>query len=273
MGGEKRTMHSSVEKDWNPSLVTSFLGITFGLMLLGWGSCAVLSQLLHWSVSNPILRVLFTVGGFSPTVASYLALKKHHAVGTVWDWLKQAFYVKCGVFSYGCVALFVAVYYLSGILINGCRIGAPVLLQVVIVPMMLFGGGNEEVGWRMILQPELEKKLGFHGAAWLTGLIWWIWHTPLFFIQGTANANMNFFLFGILCVALSYGLGAVGRISKGVFPCILTHCLINGLSATFVFPMSLIGCLVCLAVTAAAAAMLIVRTHKVCAPDENRASS
>ena len=39
---------------------------------------------------------------------------------------------------------------------------------IIILPMMLVGGGNEEVGWRMILQPELEKKFNFNIATIIT---------------------------------------------------------------------------------------------------------
>ncbi len=235
-------MHSKEKEKQNLPLITSFLIITFGLMLLGWGSCAVLSQLLDWTVTHPVLRILFIVGGFSPTVASYVALRKWHYVSSFKEWLKQVFDVKHSVIIYVCVAVFVAIYYLLGCIINGYEMGAPVFMLIVIVPMMLFGGGNEEVGWRMILQPELEKKFSFHPAVWMTAVIWWIWHLPLFFIKGTANASMNFFLFGIMCLTLSYALATIRKISKGVFPCVLTHCLINGLSATFVFQLSGISC-------------------------------
>ena len=224
------------------SLAGSFLAITFGLMLIGWGSCAVLSQALDWTVNHPVIRVLFVVGGFSPTVASFWVMRKRQLVRNFRDWLKQVFNVKHSLFTYGCVFLFVAVYYILGCTINGFQLGAPVFMLLVIVPMMLFGGGNEEVGWRMILQPELEKKYGFHAAIWMTAVIWWVWHTPLFFIQGTANASMNYFLFGIMCLTLSYALGVIQKISGGIFPCILTHCLINGLSATFVFQFSAMSC-------------------------------
>lgn len=140
------------------SLIRSFLKITFGLMLIGWGSCAVLSQLLDWTVNHPVIRVLFVIGGFSPTVASYWLMRKQKLVRNFSDWLKQVFDVKHDLFTYACVFIFVAVYYILGCTINGFRIGAPVFMLFVIVPMMLFGGGNEEVGWRMILQPDLEKK-------------------------------------------------------------------------------------------------------------------
>ena len=127
--------------------------------------------------------------------------------------------------------------------------------------MMLFGGGNEEVGWRMILQPELEKKFNFHIATIFTAIIWWLWHLPIFFIKGTANSNMNYFLFGIMCLTLCYALATTRKVSKGVFPCILTHCLINGLSAIFVFNYSWLSCCISLIVTIIIS-MLILNINK-----------
>lgn len=76
-----------------------------------------------------------------------------------------------------------------------------------------------------------------------------MWHLPIFFIKGTANINMNYFLFGIMCLTFSYSFATIRKISKGVFPCILTHCLINGLSSVFVFNYSVLSCIVTLIVT------------------------
>ena len=145
--------------------------------------------------------------------------------------------------------LYLRIMHIIGCTINGFEIGAPIFMIIIILPMMLVGGGNEEVGWRMILQPELEKKYGFNLATIFTAIIWWIWHLPLFFIKGTANGNMNYFLFGIMCLTLCYALATIKKVSKGVFPCILTHCLINGLSAIFVFNYSFISCCISLVIT------------------------
>ena len=105
----------------------------------------------------------------------------------------------------------------------------------------------------MILQPELEKKFGFNLATLLTGITWWLWHFQYFY-KRTVNINMNYFLFGIMCLTLSY----VGnnKISEGVF-CILTHCLINGLSAIFVFNFSLLSCCVSLIATIVTSLMIL----------------
>lgn len=250
-----------IEKDHqNMSLVGRFLVITFIILAIGWGNSAILSQTLGWTVNHPLIRLLFLVGGFSPTVASYLVLRKKQYISSFWDWLKQVFDVKHSLFTYACVVLFVVVYYLIGCMVNGFELGAPFFMLLVIVPMMLFTGGNEEVGWRMILQPELEKKFSFHLAVWITATIWWIWHVPLFFIKGTVNASMDFFLFGIMCLTLSYALATIRKISNGVFPCILTHCLINGLSATFVFQFSAKSCYLTLIVVILLS-MLILKFH------------
>ena len=167
------------------------------------------------------------------------------------DILKQVLVIckKHNIWTYLLVILFVFIYYIIGCTINGFEIGAPIFMIIIILPMMLVGGGNEEVGWRMILQPELEKKYGFNLATIFTAIIWWIWHLPLFFIKGTANGNMNYFLFGIMCLTLCYALATIKKVSKGVFPCILTHCLINGLSAIFVFNYSFISCCISLVIT------------------------
>ena len=56
-------------------------------------------------------------------------------------------------------------------------------------------------------------------------------------------------MFGIMCLTLCYSLATIRKVSKGVFPCILTHCLINGLSAIFVFNYSFISCCISLVIT------------------------
>ncbi len=240
----------------NKKLVKDYLLITFSIMAVFWGGCAVISQCFDLTVNNIFMRIMHMVGGFSPTIASYISLKRNNLISNFKEWLKTVFDIKHSAGTYAAVLLFVAIYYVLGCLINGFSLGAPIFMIVVILPMMLFGGGNEEVGWRMILQPELEKKFGFHAATFITGAIWWLWHLPIFFIKGTANANMNFFLFGIMCLMLSYALAAIQKISKGVFPCILAHCLINGLSAVFVFEFSLLSCVVTLIITAIIATII-----------------
>lgn len=233
----------------NKKLVKEFLIITFSIMILFWGCGALISQTFDITVNNIILRIMHIIGGFSPTIASYISLKKNNKVKNFKEWLKKIFDIKYDFYTYFLVVLFVFIYYFMGCTINGFEYGAPIFMIVLIAPMMLVGGGNEEVGWRMILQSELEKKYNFNLSVIFTAIIWWIWHLPIFFIKGTSNIDMNYFLFGIMCLSLSYALATIRKISEGTFPCILLHCLINGLSAILLFKFSLLSCIITLIIT------------------------
>ena len=245
----------------NKKLVEEFLIITFAIMAVFWGGCALSSQIFNLTINNIFLRIMHIIGGFSPTIASYISLKRNNKVENLKEWFKKIFDIKHNILTYVLVILFVLIYYILGCTINGFEFGTPIFMLIVILPMMLLYGGNEEVGWRMILQPELEKKYGFNVATIFTAIIWWLWHLPIFFIKGTSNANMNYFLFAIMCLTLCYALATIRKVSKGVFPCILTHCLINGLSSIFIFNYSWLSCCASLIVTIIVS-MLILNINK-----------
>ena len=64
MGLDRKTM--------NKRLVGEFLAITFIIMIVFWGGSALISQIFDVTIDNIFLRIMHMVGGFSPTIASYL---------------------------------------------------------------------------------------------------------------------------------------------------------------------------------------------------------
>ena len=229
-------------------LVKDYAIVTGLVWLVFWGGCVAISQLFDCSVKSPFLFLPYVLGGFSPTIGSYVALKRSGRVASFGKWLKRIFDVRHGWKVYLLTAAYAAIYFGLGGLLSGCKRGAPLWMLPAAVSMMLFGGGNEEAGWRMVLQPELEKRIGFHGATIAVGAVWWLWHLPLFFMKDMQHDG-KFFLFGITCLALAYALATVRKISDGVFPCVLLHCLINGLGVVFVLNGTLSGSLAVLIAT------------------------
>ncbi|AVX03342.1 CAAX prenyl protease [Maritalea myrionectae] len=60
---------------------------------------------------------------------------------------------------------------------------APQFLPIAFIFILLLGGPlQEEFGWRGILLPKLLDRTGPEAASILIGLIWGLWHLPLFFM-------------------------------------------------------------------------------------------
>jgi membrane protease YdiL (CAAX protease family) len=99
------------------------------------------------------------LGGFSPTIASYIALKKNNVVTGFKQWLKNVFSFKASPFFYLFVFILFVIPCITRIFIYpGLDDMSPLYMFFALLPAMIIGGGVEEAGWRYILQPELEKK-------------------------------------------------------------------------------------------------------------------
>jgi len=69
--------------------------------------------------------------------------------------------------------------------------------------MLLIGGGQEEFGWRGYAQEPLQKKIGVIPASLVIGVIWGIWHLPLWFMAGDLHSAYSFFAFVIMTTSIS----------------------------------------------------------------------
>jgi membrane protease YdiL (CAAX protease family) len=107
---------------------------------------------------------------------------------------------------------------------------APFYAALIALPInLIFGGGLEELGWRLLLQPALEKKVSFTFASLLTGIIWSLWHLPLFFMQGATQSGTSFLIFAISTIGIAFFLAAIYRVSGSIWLCILFHGAYNSL--------------------------------------------
>ena len=244
-----------------------FLCYTFIIMGLCWGSCVICSLCGISLNAFPLLYVPYMLGGFSPTIASYIVLRKNKKVSGLKQWLKNVFDLKHGVLSYLLVVAFAVVFIAVLCLISKYEKGAPLFSLVFMVPMMLFGGGLEEAGWRYILQPELEKKFGFTVSTLIVSVIWWLWHLPLFYIKGVSQYGADFLAFGINVLGLSFALAAIRKNTNSVWLCVLFHCIINSLQGVYIVKESILGNIT------AAMAMIIMAYISVCIKRGKKAGS
>lgn len=53
------------------------------------------------------------------------------------------------------------------------------MAALVMLPRQLASTLGEEIGWRGLLAPQLMRLMNFPSAAFLSGLIWFVWHVPI----------------------------------------------------------------------------------------------
>jgi membrane protease YdiL (CAAX protease family) len=74
---------------------------------------------------------------------------------------------------------------LTGTLQRATEPVSPLRLLVVFLAMAIFDGPlGEEIGWRGYLLPRLLDRIGPLAASGAVGVVWWLWHVPLYLADG-----------------------------------------------------------------------------------------
>jgi hypothetical protein len=102
---------------------------------------------------------------------------------------------------------------------------------LVALALMAIKGPVEEIGWRGLALPLLQRKMSPLSASLVLGVVWGVWHLPAFMLSGTPQSAWSFTDFFIGTVALSVITTALFNASRGsiLLPALLHLQLINPL--------------------------------------------
>jgi uncharacterized protein len=185
--------------------------------------------------------VLFLVGGFGPSIAaiavvsyvggrnglrSWLAGCLQWRIG--WRWLALAFFLPLAVIALAAAAHIA----LGGTISPSPAIGHVWLAVVNFVLVLLLGGPlGEEFGWRGYALPTLQERYSWRMASLILGVVWGLWHLPLFYIANTVQSHIPFALFMLSTIALSILFAWLFNHTGGsVIPVLVLHTAVNAWS-------------------------------------------
>lgn len=197
------------------TLLTRYFLVTFFWSWIIWISTALLCKagvIGDQPADKVIKTVVLVLGAFGPLVGALVAVRSEKNKGGVGLYLKRFLSFNIGYKAFifpllilcGTTLLAWFLPSLFGYEKISMLLPSAWVFVPYIVAMMIFGGGQEEFGWRAYALPKLEESLGYWKSNILLGTIWAVWHLPLWFIPGSSQQFMHFV--GFLMLTVGYSL-------------------------------------------------------------------
>jgi len=200
--------------------ITSFTLLTFTISWSLWLPQALYSQgYTHTHIP------LWGLGSFGPTIAGIIVLyllSGTSGLKELWGRLRDW---KLPVKWYGFILLFPAALIMVSFLVHhilggsipalNLRESLPLIIPTFLLVLFLGGPLNEELGWRGFMLPRLLAERKPFAASLILGVIWAVWHLPLFWIAGASQEGIPVTWVLLQIMALSVIFTWVYRRTRG----------------------------------------------------------
>ena len=213
--------------------LASFVAITLAISWIIWSPLIVLGQNI-----SPVARLIIIIlGGFGPFLSAIIVTLIADGRDGFREWRKRIFKFRIGAKFYILVLLYPIIYvalsYGLYLLMGGtpgdfASVPPWYLYPLTLVFVFFLGGGQEEPGWRGFALPRLLSKYSPFIASIIIGVIWAVWHIPLFFVAGSSQAGLPFewYLPNVIGMAIVFTLLYL-KTSGSVLPAMVLHAGIN----------------------------------------------
>ncbi len=196
----------------HPISLSTYLLLTFGSAWLIWSPLLV-AEYMHLTLPVPSL-VFITLGTFAPSLTALFltwgyagGTELHHLLGRAFIWRVSPIWYGIAIAGPALIMLLAMGIHvlLGGTAPDYVPFGVRWLIVVVNFILILLIGGplGEEFGWRGFALPSLETRFSPLWASLILGVIWAVWHLPLFFISDSAQHSLSFGMYALLTIPLT----------------------------------------------------------------------
>lgn len=173
-----------------------FFAVTYTLTWVFWIPAALLKQ-DHITFSIGVLIALGGIFGKAlPAIIIPYLTQGREGWRDYWD--RVIDFKRISPVWYGVILLAMPLFSFLGILTDIATggsmpaftvalhyLGRPLTILPFVLFILLFGPLPEELGWRGYVLDRLQSKRNALSSSLILGILWVIWHLPLFFIAGT----------------------------------------------------------------------------------------
>jgi membrane protease YdiL (CAAX protease family) len=201
------------------------------------------------SIGNFLM--FFFTGVYGPTISGIVTTLIFDGIAGVLSLLKKLFIWNVPLKNYLYIIILPLIFVIVGIGLYYIFIGdigsfdkmAFLSIPTILLAGLYAGPLGEELGWRGFLLPEFQKIYSNLKSAILIGIIWFVWHIPLFWapfgtlVSGEPISFLPVITYFIMIICLSIIITWLVIESKGsVLVAILFHLSINAGIALLFFP-------------------------------------
>jgi len=215
-----------------------FLGLTLALSwFVFWGPLALFKIPAISFVSDvkgPTWAIaLYLTGGFIPSLLAIFLTWKEEGVSGLRVLGRRILQFKLGwrwyMFTFLIVIAGTAGQLTINKLLGNTFPGSLFLAQLgFFLPLLILGPLSEEIGWRGYALGRLQTRWNGLASSLIIGLVWALWHLPLFFMVGTLQHELGLpfigFLVGFMANSVFY-TWLYNNTKKSLWSAILFHWL------------------------------------------------
>ena len=210
-----------------------FMALAFGL---GWGVAALMMVFIdqveaifgEMSGTNPV----FILVVWSPAIAAIALVWKHYGRSGVGRYLRRLTLWKMPSSWWVLLLLGIPAVKYLGAAFNGTAGDFPFSPWYGLLPALgiaLFIGPIEELGWRGLALPLLQRRFAPLWSSLILGAFWGLWHAPAFLLSDTPQSAWSFAPFVLGVLSLSVIITPLFNAAQGsILMAALFHFQING---------------------------------------------